>query len=141
MKKKTKKKQRKSGDWSNLDAGFLEATARCEKLEKKLKKHPMFKADAKSGGAERLAIQQFEKKAALDEEAAQLRSEIKSTELSKFRHELASRARVLQRLGHVDEDQVVQLKGRAACEVDTADELLVTELMFNGGVLQVVELG
>ena len=72
----------------------------------------MFKADAKSGGAERLAIQQFEKKAALDEEAAQLRSEIKSTELSKFRHELASRARVLQRLGHVDEDQVVQLKGR-----------------------------
>jgi len=44
--------------------------------------------------------------------------EIKSTELSKFRHELASRARVLTRLGHVDQDQVVLLKGRAACEVD-----------------------
>jgi superfamily II RNA helicase len=69
--------------------------------------------------------------------AAQLRLEIKSTELSKFRHELASRARVLKRLGHIDEDQVVQLKGRAACEVDTADELLVTELMFNGGALHV----
>ena len=27
---------------------------------------------------------------------------------------------------------MVQLKGRAACELDTADELLTTELMFNG---------
>jgi hypothetical protein len=44
--------------------------ARCEKLEKKLKKHPMFKADSKAGGAERLALQQFELKAKLDEEAA-----------------------------------------------------------------------
>ena len=26
----------------------------------------------------------------------------------------------------------MQLKGRAACELDTADELLTTELMFNG---------
>lgn len=73
--------------------GFLDAVARCEKLERKLKKHPMFKADSKAGEAERLALAQFEKKAKLDEEAAQLRMEIKSTELSKFRHELASRAR------------------------------------------------
>lgn len=27
---------------------------------------------------------------------------------------------------------MVQLKGRAACLIDTGDELLVTELMFNG---------
>jgi len=27
---------------------------------------------------------------------------------------------------------VVSLKGRAACEIDTADELLTTELLFNG---------
>lgn len=35
-------------------------------------------------------------------------------------------------LGHIDADGVVQLKGRAACLIDTGDELLVTELMFNG---------
>lgn len=39
---------------------------------------------------------------------------------------------MLKRLGHINGDGVVQLKGRAACQVDTADELLVTELMFNG---------
>lgn len=35
-------------------------------------------------------------------------------------------------LGHIDADGVLQLKGRAACLIDTGDELLVTELMFNG---------
>ncbi len=28
--------------------------------------------------------------------------------------------------------QALQMKGRVACEVNTADELLVTELIFNG---------
>ncbi|XP_057955225.1 DExH-box ATP-dependent RNA helicase DExH10 isoform X7 [Malania oleifera] len=52
--------------------------------------------------------------------------------LQKFRDELKNRSRVLRKLGHIDADGVVQLKGRAACLIDTGDELLVTELMFNG---------
>lgn len=54
------------------------------------------------------------------------------SQLQKFRDELKNRSRVLKRLGHIDADGVVQLKGRAACLIDTGDELLVTELMFNG---------
>ena len=34
--------------------------------------------------------------------------------------------------GHTDGDNVIQLKGRTACEVNTADELVVAELVFNG---------
>lgn len=55
-----------------------------------------------------------------------------SLQLQKFRDELRNRSRVLKKLGHIDADGVVQLKGRAACLIDTGDELLVTELMFNG---------
>lgn len=55
-----------------------------------------------------------------------------SVQLQKFRDELKNRSRVLKMLGHVDADGVLQLKGRAACLIDTGDELLVTELMFNG---------
>ena len=47
-----------------------------------------------------------------------------------LKDELKHMKRALRRLGHTEED-VVQLKGRAACEVSTADELLITELMFN----------
>lgn len=32
----------------------------------------------------------------------------------------------------MDEEGIVALKGRAACEIDSADELLTTELMFDG---------
>ena len=39
---------------------------------------------------------------------------------------------VLRRLGFVDAENVVQLKGRVACEVTTADELLCTELLLTG---------
>lgn len=40
--------------------------------------------------------------------------------------------RVLKRLGHVKADGVIDTKGRVACEVNTADELVVTELVFGG---------
>jgi ATP-dependent RNA helicase DOB1 len=53
-------------------------------------------------------------------------------QLQKFRDELKNRSRVLKMLGHIDADGVLQLKGRAACLIDTGDELLITELMFNG---------
>ena len=38
----------------------------------------------------------------------------------------------MRRLGHVDDKGLVLTKGRAACEIDAADELLTVELMFNG---------
>jgi ATP-dependent RNA helicase DOB1 len=48
--------------------------------------------------------------------------------------ELKSRKRVLRRLGFINEQEVVQLKARAACEISTGDghELLLSELLFNG---------
>jgi ATP-dependent RNA helicase DOB1 len=39
---------------------------------------------------------------------------------------------VLRRLGHVDADGIVTLKGRAAMEVDAGDELVMGELLFDG---------
>ena len=40
--------------------------------------------------------------------------------------------RVLRRLGLIDEGDVVQAKGRVACEINSADELLLTELIYDG---------
>ncbi|KAF2399318.1 ATP-dependent RNA helicase-like protein DOB1 [Trichodelitschia bisporula] len=45
--------------------------------------------------------------------------------------ELAARKRVLRRLGFIDAAEVVQLKARVACEINTGDELVLTELLFN----------
>lgn len=68
----------------------------------------------------------------MNHEIQQLKAKMRDSQLQKFREELKNRSRVLKKLGHIDSDSVVQLKGRAACLIDTGDELLVTELMFNG---------
>lgn len=46
--------------------------------------------------------------------------------------ELKCRKRVLRRLGFTTSDDVVEKKGRVACEISTGDELLLTEMIFNG---------
>lgn len=45
--------------------------------------------------------------------------------------ELKCRKRVLRRLQFINEAEVVQLKARAACEISSGDELLLSELLFD----------
>lgn len=46
--------------------------------------------------------------------------------------ELKCRKRVLRRLGFITMLDIVDVKGRVACEISSGDELLLTELIFNG---------
>jgi ATP-dependent RNA helicase DOB1 len=40
--------------------------------------------------------------------------------------------RVLRRLGFTNREDIVQLKGKVACEISACDEILATEFMFSG---------
>lgn len=42
------------------------------------------------------------------------------------------RVEVLQRLSYLDKSNAVQLKGRVACEINSAHELVATEVIFTG---------
>ncbi|CAN0901306.1 DExH-box ATP-dependent RNA helicase DExH10 [Linum grandiflorum] len=108
------------------DPEIVDLVKRIEELERMLYAHPVHKSQDVN------QIRSFQKKAEVDHEIQQLKLKMKDSQLQKFRDELKNRSRVLKRLGHIDGDGVVQLKGRAACLIDTGDELLVTELMFNG---------
>jgi ATP-dependent RNA helicase DOB1 len=46
--------------------------------------------------------------------------------------ELKGMKRVLRRLGFTSKDDVIEVKGRVACEINAADELVLTELIFTG---------
>ncbi|KAF7014620.1 hypothetical protein CFC21_028599 [Triticum aestivum] len=96
-------------------------------LEQKLCSHPLNKSDQSEQ-----QLSWYQRKAELNHEIQQLKSKMRDSQLQKFRDELKNRSRVLKMLGHIDTDGVLQLKGRAACLIDTGDELLITELMFNG---------
>ena len=48
--------------------------------------------------------------------------------------EFHQRVGVLQQMGYLESDRTVTMKGRVACEINSGDELVATELIF-GGVL------
>lgn len=61
-----------------------------------------------------------------------LKRELKAAQGLIMRDELKGRQRVLRRLGYMDSEGVVTLKGRVACEIQTGDELVISEMIFNG---------
>ncbi|KAG0464168.1 hypothetical protein HPP92_020237 [Vanilla planifolia] len=114
-------------DMGIKDPEVTELVQKLDELEQKLVSHPLHK----SGQTEQ-QYKGFQRKAQVNHEIQLLKSKMRDSQLQKFRDELKNRSRVLKMLGHIDADGVVLLKGRAACLIDTGDELLVTELMFNG---------
>ncbi|KAI3775251.1 hypothetical protein L1987_49822 [Smallanthus sonchifolius] len=105
---------------------FVDLVNQIEKLEQQLLSHPLNKSQDENH------IECFKRKAEVNHEIQQLKIKMRDSQLQKFRDELKNRSRVLRKLGHIDAEGIVQVKGRAACLIDTGDELLVTELMFNG---------
>ncbi|XP_076910487.1 DExH-box ATP-dependent RNA helicase DExH10-like [Bidens hawaiensis] len=105
---------------------FVDLVNQIEKLEQQLLSQPLNKTQDEN------QIECFKRKAEVNHEIQQLKTKMRDSQLQKFRDELKNRSRVLKKLGHIDSEGIVQVKGRAACLIDTGDELLVTELMFNG---------
>ncbi|KAF9620370.1 hypothetical protein IFM89_011105 [Coptis chinensis] len=61
-----------------------------------------------------------------------IRETMRTSTVLAFKDELKARKRVLRRLGYVTSEDVVKLKGKVACEISSADELTLMELMLNG---------
>ena len=117
------------------DIGIAETTfttlmERAEALTNRLSSHKLttdFEEDARVK-----LVQAYEKKADAHERARALRDEAKSCQTIAMKDDLKKMKRVLKKLGHVDSNGVIQTKGRTACEINTADELVVVELIFTG---------
>jgi ATP-dependent RNA helicase DOB1 len=84
-------------------------------------------------GSEELApaYAAFAKKMAIKDKARDVKRQMKQSSEMILKDELKGMKRVLRRLGMMNSDNVVEVKGRVACEVDSADELVITELIFN----------
>lgn len=109
------------------DPVFKECVDRIKQLEERLYSHPLH--NDKNRGALTAA---YEKKQELHEELTLAKVELKKAKSILQMDELKKRKRVLRRLGYCTSADVIELKGRIACELSSADELLLTELIFNG---------
>lgn len=116
-------------DQGIVDPAFKGLCDRMEALERCLIKHPL------NEDPKRLAV-------LLDyqESCAELQIQIESISkrIAQARSvlqmdELGNRKRLLRRLGYTrpEDIDVIDVKGRVACEISTGDELLLTELIFS----------
>lgn len=64
----------------------------------------------------------------IDDKKLELRNAKNSIQMT----ELKNMKRVLRRLGYCSNTDVIDIKGRVACEITSGDELLLTEMLFNG---------
>lgn len=112
------------------EASFKTLMERAEALTKRLSSH---KLATDFGEEDRLKlVQAYEKKIEANERARALRDEARSCQTIAMKDDLKKMKRVLKKLGHVDANGVIQTKGRTACEINTANELVVVELIFTG---------
>lgn len=73
-----------------------------------------------------------EKKALVAGDIKSVKRELKKARTVLQMDELKCRKRVLRRLGFATSSDVIEMKGRVACEISSADELILTEMVFNG---------
>ncbi|KAL5486646.1 hypothetical protein EMCRGX_G019154 [Ephydatia muelleri] len=106
---------------------FKKIVKKIEALENRLFANPLHK----SADLEKFYLL-CQKKAEINNEVKMARKELKKAQSIMQLDELKCRKRVLRRLGYANASDVIEMKGRVACEISSGDELLLTEMIFNG---------
>eukprot|EP00281_Chroomonas_sp_CCMP1168_P026083 CAMPEP_0206231902 /NCGR_PEP_ID=MMETSP0047_2-20121206/11100_1 /ASSEMBLY_ACC=CAM_ASM_000192 /TAXON_ID=195065 /ORGANISM="Chroomonas mesostigmatica_cf, Strain CCMP1168" /LENGTH=665 /DNA_ID=CAMNT_0053655543 /DNA_START=40 /DNA_END=2037 /DNA_ORIENTATION=- len=114
-------------DLEITDEGFKKTLRRIETVENRINQHKVHKSSDLQD-----ALVKYRRRSDIDKEMAIIKKSIKDSTGMAFRSELKGMKRVLRRLGYINTEEVVQTKGTAACEIDTGDELVITELIFDG---------
>ncbi|KAI0816866.1 antiviral helicase [Trametes gibbosa] len=114
-------------DMKVTDAKFKELVQKIDTLEKKMFSSPLH-SDPRLPELYTLYAKKQEHQARIRE----LKKRVQATLDVLQMEELKCRKRVLRRLGFTNASDIVDMKGRVACEISTGDELLLTELIFNG---------
>ncbi|ORX60926.1 antiviral helicase [Piromyces finnis] len=74
----------------------------------------------------------YHSKIKVDDKIKVVKKEIQHAQSVLQLDELKARKRILRRLGYTSSADIIELKGRVACEISTGDELILTEMIFNG---------
>lgn len=109
------------------DDSFKQLIRKVEVLEARLISNPLHNSPRLTDLYER-----YSKKMELQNSIKDTRSKISAAHSIMQLDELKCRKRVLRRLGFTTAEDVIEMKGRVACEISSGDELLLTEMIFNG---------
>ncbi|XP_040571158.1 exosome RNA helicase MTR4 [Lepeophtheirus salmonis] len=109
------------------DKDFKNIIKKISTFEKRLLSHPL------SGNPQlNTILEEYGSKVELQKSCESAREELKKAKSLLQMSDLKCMKRVLRRLDYCSSADVIEMKGRIACELGTADELLLTEMIFNG---------
>lgn len=114
-------------DMNIKDKDFLNILSMLDKFEKRLFAHPLHNSPELND-----IYSRFMEKQQLEADLMQLKKSLKDAKSLLQMEDLKHRKRVLRRLGYSTNADVIEFKGRVACELSSGDELLITEMIFNG---------
>ncbi|XP_077944178.1 exosome RNA helicase MTR4 [Gasterosteus aculeatus] len=114
-------------DMGIKDPALKKVIQKVEAFEHRLYSHPLH-----SDPTLESAYSLCEKKAVIATKVRAAKLELKEARTVLQMDKLKCRKRVLRRLGFASPSDVIEMKGRVACEISSADELLLTEMVFNG---------
>ncbi|CAM0912509.1 unnamed protein product [Alopecurus aequalis] len=114
-------------DMEVKSSSYRKATRRIEALESLFEKH-----DIRSAPHIQQKLKVFHAKQEISAKIKSIKKTMRASTALAFKDELKARKRVLRRLGYITREDVVEVKGKVACEISSADELTLTELMFSG---------
>jgi ATP-dependent RNA helicase DOB1 len=109
------------------DKSFKEIVKKIDTFEQRLALHSLHNNPDLPG-----FLNSYGKKAALMKQLDESKAELKKAKSLLQMSDLKCMKRVLRRMGYCTPADVIEVKGRIACELSSADELLLTEMMFNG---------
>ena len=75
---------------------------------------------------------QYDRKQELKEQIKTIEEAVKKSNEMIMKQDLVNMKRVMRRLELCDKNDVPSLKGKVACRISAADELVLTELLFSG---------
>ncbi|KAI7891668.1 rRNA-processing arch domain-containing protein [Mucor mucedo] len=109
------------------DPAFQKLVSKIVVLEKTLLSHPLAQSEDLPA-----LYDKYTSKMEVTNKIKALKRRITDAQSIVQLEELKNRKRVMRRLGFTTPSDVVEMKGRVACEISTGDELLLTEMMFQG---------
>ncbi|XP_055713535.1 exosome RNA helicase MTR4 [Phlebotomus papatasi] len=114
-------------DMNIKEKEFIGIVEQIDQYEKRLFSHPLHESPELDN-----LYTQFTQKVQIEADLKAAKSAFKEAKSLLQMDELKNRKRVLRRFGYCTPADVIEFKGRVACELSSADELLITELIFNG---------
>nr|CDS34471.2 superkiller viralicidic activity 2 2 [Hymenolepis microstoma] len=114
-------------DMHITDGKFIELTERANLFKERIAAHPLHKSPDLLRLLDAYKLRE-KQRANIEKVTHSLTQKVSLIQMD----DLVARKRVLRRLGFVSANDVIELKGRVACEITSANELVLTELLFEG---------